>query len=260
MPIRIGTISKNSLILLFRPFATVQFMCRTESFSPRNVYHNDKYTLKNYILAFQKTRKMKLLIVAATYAEIESSIPLIQQKQIDYLITGVGMTATAYALGKKLQQNSYDLILNVGIAGTLDYTIPIGTTVQITTDIISELGAQDPHRFIPMDELGFGLSTFTPRLPESIKLELPNHIGITVNTVHGIASSIHAIKNRLPTAAIESMEGAAVFYAALQDNLACLQVRTISNRVETRDKSKWDIPLAIKNLNIWLHSFIEKHY
>lgn len=203
---------------------------------------------------------MKLLIVAATYTEIESSISMIRQKQIDYLITGVGMTATAFALGKRLQQKPYDLILNVGIAGALDYIIPIGSTVQITTDIICELGAQDPQGFIPIDKLGFGLSTFTPRQPEDIVLELPKYTGITVNTVHGIASSIHAIRTMFPTAAIESMEGAAVFYAAIQDNVACLQVRAISNRVEIRNKSKWDIPLAIKNLNIWLQNFIEKHY
>ena len=203
---------------------------------------------------------MKVLIVAATSAEIEVSIPMLQQMQIDYLITGVGMTATAYALGKRLQQQNYDLILNVGIAGTLDYSIPIGSIVLITTDILSELGAQEPQKFITIEEMGFGQSIFTPELPKNLKCDIPTHTAITVNTVHGTDSAIVAIKTLFPTAAVESMEGAAVFYAAIQENIACLQVRTISNRVEKRDKSKWDIPLAIKNLNIWLQEFLRKHY
>jgi len=260
MPIRVRTIPEYSLILLIRPFATVQFMCRTESFSPRNVYHRHKYTLKNDILAFQKGRKMKLLIVAATKAEIETSIPLLEQKQIDYLITGVGMTATAYALGKKLQQNQYDLIVNVGIAGTFDYSIPLGTTVQIHSDIFSELGAQDEERFIPIEEMGFGVAKYISKSYPDLKLDLPSYVGITVNTVHGESKSIEYVKSLFPTASIESMEGAAVLYSAQQEDIACIQIRSISNRVEKRDKSKWNIPLALKNLNNWLKEFIETHH
>lgn len=202
---------------------------------------------------------MKLLVVAATAAEIEMSMPLLQEKQIDCLITGVGMTATAYALGKKLNQNQYDIILNVGIAGTLDYTIPIGSVIQIHTDILSELGAQGPNGFISIDEMGFGQAHFTPILPPNISLDLPIHTGITVNTVHGDDSRIADVKSLFPSASIESMEGAAVCYAAMQEFIPCLQVRSISNRVEKRDKNKWNIPLALKNLNNWLQEFIKKH-
>lgn len=203
---------------------------------------------------------MKLLIVAATKFEIEPSIPLLDEKQIDFLITGVGMTATAYALGKQLQQHPYDLILNIGIAGTMDYSIPIGTTVQISTDTFSELGAQDEADFLTIEQLGFGQSIYHASSPQHLELDLPSYNSITVNTVHGTEQSIENVKTLFPTVSIESMEGAAVFYAAQQEGIPCLQVRSISNRVEKRDKSQWDIPLAIENLNIWLQNFIEKHY
>jgi futalosine hydrolase len=47
---------------------------------------------------------------------------------------------------------------------------------------------------------------------------------------------------------IESMEGAAVFYVCLKTNINCIQIRTISNNVERRNKNNWNIPLALKNL------------
>ena len=48
------------------------------------------------------------------------------------------------------------------------------------------------------------------------------------------------------------MEGAS-FFAACDNNINnYLQIRAISNYVENRDKSKWQMPLAIKNLNEYL--------
>jgi len=44
------------------------------------------------------------------------------------------------------------------------------------------------------------------------------------------------------------MEGAAFFYACLLEGITCTQIRTISNKVEKRNKDNWDIPLAVKNL------------
>ena len=32
-------------------------------------------------------------------------------------------------------------------------------------------------------------------------------------------------------------------------NIPCIQIRSISNKVEKRNKENWNLPLAIKNLN-----------
>jgi len=45
------------------------------------------------------------------------------------------------------------------------------------------------------------------------------------------------------------MEGAAFHYACLKEKVPYAEIRSISNYVEKRDRSKWNIPLAIKNLN-----------
>jgi futalosine hydrolase len=71
---------------------------------------------------------------------------------------------------------------------------------------------------------------------------------ITVNTVHGNAQSISEIVERENTD-IESMEGAAVFNVCEYFNTNCIQIRSISNKVETRNKDNWDIKTAISNLN-----------
>ena len=203
---------------------------------------------------------MKPLIVAATRFEISDCIPLLEQKHIPYLITGVGMTATAYALGKALAQNSeISLVINVGIGGTFDKDIQLGSVVSIHSDTFYELGAEDGDEFIPIDELGFAQSTYYVSQKSNVA-NLPSYDAITVNRVHGNDLSIEKVHKMLPNVKIESMEGAAVFFACAQENIHCMQIRAISNYVERRNKSEWRIDLALKNLNIWLTKFIKENY
>lgn len=202
---------------------------------------------------------MKLLIVAATQTELAPvyehfglpNVHFIQQEKFDILITGVGMTATAFALGKYLN-SSYNLVLNVGIAGSFDKQLRLGSLVNIYQDTFAELGAEDHHNFITLDELGFGNITFNSSYDI---INLPKVKGITVNKVHGNAESIYAIIERFDPQT-ESMEGAAVFYACNLSHIPCVQVRSLSNVVEPRAKENWKIGLAINNLNAWLIDFI----
>lgn len=202
---------------------------------------------------------MKILLVAATKAEINtvfehfklSDKAFVETENFDVLITGVGMVATAFSLGRYLDSR-YDFVLNVGIAGSFDKTIPLGSLVNVKTDVFSELGAEDNEDFIAINELGFGENSFD----STYKLDsLPPVKGITVNKVHGNKTSIEkVIKQFNPQT--ESMEGAAVFYACSALNIPCLQIRAISNYVEPRNRDAWKIGLAIKNLNEWVIGFI----
>ena len=207
---------------------------------------------------------MKILLVAATRAEIALLIThfhlpqqdFVKTKDFDLLITGVGMTATAFALGKHLSGN-YKLILNLGIAGAFNRSIPLATVVNVTTDEFAELGAENGEGFLSIDELGFGKAIYAARnnLLHSTLEKLQKVHGITVNRVHGNEDSIiKAIEQSNP--AIESMEGAAVLYCCEQEALPCLQIRSISNYVEVRNKENWQIGPAIKSLNEWAISFL----
>ncbi|MFD2743051.1 MULTISPECIES: futalosine hydrolase [Sphingobacterium] len=202
---------------------------------------------------------MEILIVAATEREIKPSLPILQELEIDVLITGVGMVETAFALGERLATKKYDLLLNVGIAGSFSPDLPLGSVVEVTQDQFIELGAQNREEFLSIEEMGFGQSLFfSNSIAGTIApTGLRQVHGITVNTVHGNAIAIEAIRKRLAeNLTIESMEGAAVLHAAHKRNTPVIQVRAISNYVEPRDTSLWDIPQAIQKLHEWLRGYL----
>ncbi|MGO1520767.1 MAG: futalosine hydrolase [Sphingobacterium sp.] len=204
---------------------------------------------------------MKTLIVAATEAEIAPSIPLLVSQNMDFLITGVGMVATAFKMGQFLSDKSYDLLLNVGIAGTFDNQHPLGSLFRVKSDRIFLLGAENGPHFLPIDQLGFGSSIFHEQLPrppvaKAIQ-DLVDIDAITVNTVHGEASSIARVTKAHGPQLLESMEGAAFFYTAQNLATPCVQVRSVSNLIEQRNPDNWDIELAITQLNNWLHIYIK---
>lgn len=193
---------------------------------------------------------MNILIVAATEAEIAPLVEVLGS-DIETLVTGVGMTATAFALGRHLASRRYDLAINLGIAGSFDRTIALGSLVEVSEDTFAELGAEDDARFLPLSALGLGDVAFAP----TAKLRdldgsqsLPQARGITVNTVHGNCGSIERVVARLAPQ-VETMEGAAFFYACGQASIPCLQIRAVSNYVERRNRDAWRIGLAIANLN-----------
>ena len=199
---------------------------------------------------------MKVLLVSATTFEIEPTLSHFNILEnvtgncITTLITGVGMTATAFAMGKALSKNHYDLAINAGIAGAFDRSLKTGEVVSIGLDCFAELGAEDGEKFLSIDELGFGKASIRPeQLFDDLSLRsLKRTRSITVNKVHGNDESIYTTVSRL-NPQTESMEGAAFFYACNQTNLPCVQLRAISNYIERRNRDSWNIPLAIKNLN-----------
>ena len=196
---------------------------------------------------------MRTLVIAATHAEVQ---PLLTYFQLDgktkttfgdfeVCISGVGIAATCFALGRKLH-GQYSQVINLGIAGAFDRSLALGSVVNITKDIFSELGAENNQEFLSLSSMGFGAVEFSGLHLNS----LPSVQGITVNKVHGNASSIADVVARLHPQT-ESMEGAAALYCCQMDKVSCLQVRAISNYVEARATERWNVPLAIHNLNDW---------
>ena len=207
---------------------------------------------------------MKTLLVAATRFEIKNILKhfelgdsnYMESATFDVLITGVGMTATAFALGRQLQPQRYNQVLNLGIAGSFTPALPPGSLVHVQEDIFAELGAEDGQQFLPIEILGFGESRYTAlSAPKPLYPPLAAARGITVNKVHGHQPSIDAVQTRVAPD-IETMEGAAVIYACNQLAIPCIQVRAISNFVEPRNKENWKIELAINNLNNWGLQFL----
>jgi futalosine hydrolase len=54
------------------------------------------------------------------------------------------------------------------------------------------------------------------------------------------------------------MEGAVVLYVCNWLGVTCFQIRAISNFVEPRDSSQWNIPLALEKLNLTVLDVLSK--
>jgi len=215
---------------------------------------------------------MNILVVAATQFEVKPlsdflgiALPTVgmnhanidlEGKEIELLITGVGMVNTALMMGRHLTQN-YDLVINAGVSGAFDKNLELGQIVNVTEDVLSEMGAEDGEEFLTYDRLNLpGEYLFSVQHKSYLMLDLLKKVkGITVNTVHGNETAIEKVK-QLYNPEVESMEGAAFFAACKGISKNYMQIRTVSNYVEKRDKSKWQMPLAIKNLNDFLITFI----
>lgn len=206
---------------------------------------------------------MKILIVAATPPEIAPFLAQNHNPAISVLITGVGITATTFALTRHLLTHTYDLVLQVGVGGSFDTNIPLGSLHLITSDRFADLGAEDHDQYLDIFDLGLlspheapyvDGALHTPILPIHQSITLPTATAITVNTVSGSAATI-ASRSRY-ACTVESMEGAALHYVCLQLAVPFAQVRSISNYVTPRDKSLWKMKDAIINLNNWLIAFV----
>jgi len=170
------------------------------------------------------------------------------------------MVPIAFALARHLPHNVYNLVINLGIAGSFDKNIALGELIEITEDTFAELGAEDDKNFISIEKLGLGAGIFRPTSSISHftkKVNIKQAKAITVNTVHGNDDSIAAIIERL-NPQLESMEGAAFFYACRELKVPCIQIRAVSNYIEKRNRDNWQIGLAVKNLNTFAVELINQ--
>src|SRR5215831_17317137 len=112
---------------------------------------------------------MRLLLVAATGLEIAPLVARLTPvshslerwatfsygpHHVDVLTTGVGMTATGTWCARILAKQSYDLAVNLGVCGSFSTSYAPGTVVNVVSDCIPELGAEDGDQFLTVHQLG----------------------------------------------------------------------------------------------------------
>lgn len=222
---------------------------------------------------------MKILIVTATWLEVKllaDELELIEETshllrryrlneiEIDILISGIGTTFTAFHLTNALHDKKYNLVVNIGIAGSLTEELSIGEVVSVVSDEFADLGIEKENEFLTlfdsgfMDENDFPFEQGILKASESNGLfDLKKVRGITTNKSHGRLASITEVKSKF-SAQVESMEGAVVFYVCNWMGISCFQIRSISNFVEPRDSAKWNIPLALEKLNETILNVLRK--
>jgi len=197
--------------------------------------------------------------------EIEPLVesPLMRDHQL--LITGIGSVATAYYLTGMIKDHKPDLIIQAGIAGGFDSKLELGEVFIVKRDRIADLGVEEKGQWHDLVDLGLAHESDTPfsggwLVNENKKLEkygLRTIDAITINEITTNEKRISLLKEKYHPA-IESMEGAPFHFVCLQENIPFIQLRAVSNYVGERDKSKWKMSLAIKNLNLALAKIIEQ--
>ena len=176
---------------------------------------------------------------------------------ISILITGIGSFQTIYRLTKNLNEFSYDFCLNVGICGSYQDDIPVGTVVNVLEEQFGDFGIDDNGNFKNL----FKTNLINKAEPPFINGKLINNTSqnpihlqnirtvksLTLNTASGEEKKINFLKREF-NADIENMEGAGFFYVCLLEKISFFEIRAISNLIEPRNKEHWKIQLSIKNL------------
>lgn len=208
---------------------------------------------------------MKIWIVSATEAEFSIAYnehiasTFKSYSIIEWIVTGVGIVPSVFNLMLRLKAEKPDLIINVGIAGAIDRNISLGETVLVEQDEFFQWGSEDIDGFIDVFTLGFinpdgkpfkggKLYASSDYLKEKLS-HLRKVNGITVQKVHGNPLSINQLQGTCTGIHIETMEGAAVLYVATMLDIPAIQIRSISNYVEPRNRENWKIKEALENLN-----------
>ncbi|MDO9579113.1 MAG: futalosine hydrolase [Bacteroidales bacterium] len=186
--------------------------------------------------------------------------------EINLLVSGVGSFATSWAMKQWISINEKpDLVINVGIAGSYNDEIMIGDVVMPLSDCFADSGIEDGVDFLTLPEAGLtsanefpfigGLLFADNQYSGQMKTILNPVRAITVNTTTGSEITRDKLLKKF-NPDIETMEGATFFYICAMEKLPFLAVRAISNRVGLRNKSNWNIPLALKNLSEKLNAVI----
>ncbi|MDB5253843.1 MAG: futalosine hydrolase [Flaviaesturariibacter sp.] len=211
---------------------------------------------------------MRILLCAATSFEIGPTTAFIRQEglgdRVAVLVTGIGLLATTHALTREVLTHRPRMIIQAGIAGSFDDRAALGSTIAISAETVADLGVTEGGRFRTVQDLGLQPANDAPWqngwLPNPHKdlletANLPTARSITINEITTDAARIAFYKERFDPA-VESMEGAALHYVGLQENIPFLQLRAISNSVGERDKSRWLMKESIASLNECLQKFI----
>lgn len=214
-----------------------------------------------------------ILLVAATAKEIAPFIDSMKNDfsqnnnyNIDILISGIGLTATTYHLAKQLALKKYDWVLQAGVAGCFDLNIPLGSVVTVKQDTIADQSVVEMKKLKTLFDLNLVPHNQHPYKNDWLINPNKNLLkqtglkpvkGISVNAI-SISKEVIQFYRKTFDPVTESMEGAALHYVCLMENVPFLQIRSISNYIGERNRKKWDMNDSINNLNKELIRIIKK--
>lgn len=190
-------------------------------------------------------------------------------------VTGIGKVNAASSITALIARYEPGLLINTGCAGAYGGSgLAVGDLALASAEIFGDEGVLTPAGWEPLDIIGipvleckgkryfneFPLSMLASekavRLGAALGLPIRRGRFVTVSTCSGTAARGEELASRFG-AICENMEGAAAAQVALMYGADCLEVRGISNLVEDRALSRWDVRLAVENVQRFILKYIE---
>lgn len=182
--------------------------------------------------------------------------------RVDLVVTGVGKANAAGAVARVLDPGRHELVLNLGIAGSLPGSaLALGASVLAEASVFADEGVLTPGGFTDLEAMGFPIG---PEIGTSVPVSpgaagalarICHEVGLiaTVSTCSGTDAHARAVVERTGALA-EAMEGAAVGLAVTRVSaltrreVAFAELRVISNTTGDRERQEWDIAGAERAL------------
>ncbi len=201
---------------------------------------------------------------------------------IVYMISGMGKTNAAHAATVLIEKYSPDLVVLFGVGGAYPSTgLKVGDIAVAEEEIYGDEGVLDREGFHGAEFIGIPLlkrgrkryfnkfpldRTLASRAAEVSEL-ISRHsspvtaarsgVFVTVSTCTGTRKRALELRKKFD-AICENMEGASVAHICAIYERPMIELRGISNVVEDRDPSKWNIKLAAENCQRSLMQLLKK--
>lgn len=176
---------------------------------------------------------------------------------------GVGKLNAATATALMVERHQPRLVINTGSAGAyLASGLAVGSLVVASDEVLGDEGVIIAEgwrdlRYMGLPSLDHAGRQYYNTIPLSKHasekaMQLADYYGVflmrgrfvTVSTCSGTRAYGDELARRFQGIA-ENMEGAAVAQVCLRFGIDCLEIRGISNLVEDRDMSRWQLPRAL---------------
>ena len=190
--------------------------------------------------------------------------------------TGLGKANAACAATVLCERLAPELLINTGCGGAFPgFGVGVGDIAVADSECFADEGVLTPDGWRGLDLIGIPLYegrgervyNRVPLPPEPARRALEHAAAegfvaalgpfLTVSTCSGTSRRGEEMLRRFP-GICENMEGAAVAHVALIYGVPCLELRGISNMVEDRDMSRWDLKRAVAEVQRFLLGFLER--
>lgn len=184
--------------------------------------------------------------------------------QISFHQSGVGLLASAVSLTQLAFQKP-SLIIQAGIAGCFDEVATLGNVYVVGEEMLGDTGVNENGVWKDLFDLSLAQPGNEPFANGKLQnrwlqqynvLNLPVVSSVTINEITTSLTRRQQIVEKY-NPFMESMEGAALHYTCLQQNIPFMQIRAVSNYIGERDKAKWKMKDAIVKLNNTLLEYLK---